>query len=195
MVMTASQMLPLGTVAPAFRLPDAHGKTFSLDDFAAAKALVVVFMCNHCPFVRHLRAALAELGRDAAARGYAMIGINSNDTDAYPADGADAMRREVTEQGYVFPYLVDGDQAVAHAYHAACTPDFYVFDRDLRLVYRGQFDDSRPGNGVPVTGGDLRGAIEAVLADRPVPADQRPSIGCNIKWRPGRAPAWFGAQA
>lgn len=193
MVMTASQMLPLGTVAPSFRLPDPHGNEISLDDFAAAEALVVVFMCNHCPFVRHLRPALAELGRDAVAGGYAMIGINSNDGEAYPADGVEAMRREVLEQGYVFPYLIDATQDVAHAYRAACTPDFYLFDGSRKLAYRGQFDDSRPGNGIPVTGCDLRAAIDAVLRNGPVASHQKPSMGCNIKWRPGRAPAWFGA--
>jgi len=192
MVMTESQMLPLGTIAPSFSLPDPEGNEVSLRDFGEAKALLVVFMCNHCPFVQHLRTALAEFGRDAQARGYAMIGINSNDVVKYPADDAAAMRREIAEHRYVFPYLLDETQAVAHAYRAACTPDFYLFDGSRKLVYRGQLDDSRPGNGRPVTGADLRQAIDAVLAGRAVPAEQRPSVGCNIKWKPGNAPAWFG---
>ena len=185
-------MLPLGTQAPAFSLPDAHGKPVSLADFADAKAYVVVFMCNHCPFVRHLRAALSKLGRDCEAKGVAMVGINSNNFDQYPDDTPDRMRSEAQTYGYGFPYLVDEDQSVAKSFLAACTPDFFVFDGDQKLVYRGQFDSSRPGNDVPVTGEDLYGAIEAVLAGKPVSQEQAPSMGCNIKWKPGNEPDYFG---
>lgn len=192
MVMTESQMLPLGTQAPSFVLPDASGRPISLDDVAAGRPLLVVFMCNHCPFVQHIRGALAELGRDADARNYAMIGINSNDVEKYPADNAEAMQAESKRYGYTFPYLLDASQQVAHAYRAACTPDFFLFDAGHRLVYRGQLDDSRPGNGRPVTGRDLRRAINAVLAGEIPASEQTPSVGCNIKWKPGNAPAWFG---
>ena len=192
MVMTPSQMLPLGTQAPAFRLPDASGRVVALDDHADAKAYLVVFMCNHCPFVRHIRAELAALGRELPVRGVAMIGINSNDYDKYPQDSPSQMRDEAETYGYVFPYLVDERQDVAKAYQAACTPDFFLFDGERRLVYRGQLDDSRPSNGKPVTGKDLRAAIDAVLEGREPAAEQVPSIGCNIKWRDGNAPEWFG---
>ncbi len=191
MVMTRSRMLPLGSDAPAFSLPDAHGKPVSLDDFADAKGFVVVFMCNHCPFVRHLRGALAKLGRDCKDKGVAMVGINSNDFDQYPDDTPDRMRSEANTYGYEFPYLVDAEQEVAKAFQAACTPDFFVFDADEKLVYRGQFDDSRPGNEVAVTGEDLYAAIDAVVAGKRVPDEQKPSIGCNIKWKPGNAPDYF----
>lgn len=190
MVMTSSQMLPLGTRAPAFTLPGVDGGQFSSDDLRTP--FVVVFMCNHCPFVQHLREALADLGREALRRGFALVGICSNDVDAYPADNMEAMQREAERYGYVFPYLLDASQEVALAYQAACTPDLYLFDAEHRLVYRGQFDDSRPGNGRPVTGSSLRAALDAVLEGRPVPSEQTPSVGCNIKWKPGRAPAWFG---
>ncbi|MGB1013441.1 MAG: thioredoxin family protein [Nannocystaceae bacterium] len=191
MVMTPSQMLPLGTPAPKFSLPDTRGREVSL--YATkAKAHVVVFMCNHCPFVVHLREALAELGRACEQQGVAMYGINSNDVANYPADGPKQMAAEVAEQGYTFPYLFDETQEVAKAYQAACTPDFYVFDSDYKLAYRGQFDASRPGNGKPVTGADLRAAIEAVVAGRAGASEQTPSIGCNIKWKPGNAPDYFG---
>ncbi len=185
-------MLPLGSDAPVFTLPDAHGKPVSLDDFADAKAYVVVFMCNHCPFVRHLRSALAELGRDCKERGVAMVAINSNDFDQYPDDTPERMRAEASTHGYGFPYLVDEEQSVAKAYQAACTPDFFVFDADKKLVYRGQFDDSRPGNEIAVSGADLYAAIEAVVAGKRVAQEQKPSIGCNIKWKPGNAPDYFG---
>ncbi len=191
MVMTPSQMLPLGTKAPEFRLPDTNGKLVSLYE-TKAPAHVVVFMCNHCPFVVHLREALAALGRDCQANKVAMYGINSNDVVKYPADNPERMAAEVAEQGYTFPYLFDETQEVAKAYRAACTPDFYLFDGDYKLVYRGQFDDSRPNNGKPVTGQDLRGALQALLGGRPVTSEQTPSIGCNIKWKPGQAPAYFG---
>lgn len=192
MVMTASQMLPLGTEAPAFRLPDPSGQLHSLDDHPDATAYLVVFMCNHCPFVRHIRDELAALGRELPARGAVMVGINANDYDKYPDDSPSRMTDEAETYGYVFPYLVDASQEVAKAYQAACTPDFFLFDAKRRLVYRGQLDDSRPSNGKPVTGADLRAAIDAVLEGREVAEPQVPSIGCNIKWKDGNAPAWFG---
>ena len=184
-------MLPLGTAAPDFRLPDTNGKTVSLSDFKG-KPLLVMFICNHCPFVKHIRDGLARLGRDYQPRGAAIVAISSNDVDNYPADAPDRMAAEARSAGYVFPYLYDASQEVAQAYRAACTPDFYLFDKDHRLVYRGQFDDSRPSNGVPVTGGDLREALDAVLAGKPVAANQKPSIGCNIKWKAGNEPDYFG---
>ena len=193
MAETPSTMAQLGTLAPDFRLPDTNGKLVSLSDFAKAPALLVVFMCNHCPFVKHIRAGLAQFARDYQPRGLAMVGINSNDVASYPDDSPAKMAEEVKAAAYTFPYLYDERQTVAKAYHAACTPDFFLYDRDRRLVYRGQFDDSRPSNGRPVTGSDLRAAVDAVLAGRPVSAEQRPSIGCNIKWKPGAAPDYFAA--
>jgi peroxiredoxin len=184
-------MLELGTPAPEFALPDTDGSTVSLDDYAGAPALLVMFLCNHCPFVKHVRAELAELGREYTARGAGIVAISSNDAAAYPADSPERMREEKEDAGYVFPYLYDESQQVAGAYRAACTPDFFLFDGQRRLAYRGQLDGSRPGNGVPVTGADLRAALDAVLAGREVPAEQRPSLGCNIKWRPGREPEWW----
>ena len=190
MTRTPSTMLGLGTEAPDFRLPDttAGGKEVALDDFAAAPALLVVFICNHCPFVQHVAGELAALSRDLPAQGVPMVAISSNDVAAYPADSPEAMAAEAARQGWAFPYLYDESQAAAKAYRAACTPDFFLFDGDRRLVYRGQLDASRPGNGLPVTGGDLRAAVDAVLAGRPIPEDQRPSLGCNIKWKPNMAP-------
>lgn len=185
-------MLPLGTPAPDFRLPDTNGKRRALADFAGAPALVVIFICNHCPYVQHVRAGLAQLGRDYQQRGVALVGINSNDVANYPEDSPARMAEEVRSAGYTFPYLFDETQAVAKAYRAACTPDVFVFDRDRRLVYRGQFDDSRPGNDLPVTGRNLRAALDAVLVGRTVPADQKPSLGCNIKWKLGNEPDYFG---
>jgi len=187
MAETPSVMVPLGTRAPDFRLPDTSGKLVALGDFTKAPALLVVFMCNHCPFVKHIRAGLAQFARDYQPRGLAMVGINANDVANYPADSPAKMAEEVQAAGYTFPYLYDETQAVAKAYHAACTPDFFLYDRERRLVYRGQFDDSRPGNGRPVTGADLRAAADAVLAGRLVAADQKASIGCNIKWKRGAA--------
>jgi peroxiredoxin len=186
-------MLSLGTQAPDFRLPDATagGKEVALDDFAASPALLVAFICNHCPFVQHVAGELAALGRDLPAMGVPVVAISSNDTAAYPQDGPEAMADEALRQGWTFPYLHDEDQSVAQAYRAACTPDFFLFDGERRLVYRGQLDASRPGNGLPVTGADLRAAVHAVLAGRPVDADQRPSLGCNIKWKPGNEPDYF----
>jgi len=191
MVQTASTMLPLGTPAPEFRLRDTSGKSVSLDDFRSAPALLVVFMCNHCPYVKHVAAGIAQLARDYQARGVAVVGINSNDNGAYPDDAPEKMAEEVRARGYTFPYLVDETQEVAKAYGAACTPDFFVFDQGRKLVYRGQMDSSRPGNNVPVSGEDLRAALDAVLGGKPVPAEQRPSLGCNIKWKPGNEPDYF----
>lgn len=188
MAKTPSTMLPLGSPAPAFRLPDPESKLVSLDDFRDAPALLVVFLCNHCPFVKHIRAELAAFAREFAAKGLAIVGINANDAERYPDDRPEKMAEEVRSAGYVFPYLYDESQEVAKAYRAACTPDFFLFDRGRRLVYRGQFDASRPSLDVPVTGRDLRAAADAVLAGRPVSAEQLPSLGCNIKWRPGNEP-------
>ncbi len=191
MALTPSTMLPLGTNAPDFHLPDTTSKTVSLADFKSAPALLVMFICNHCPYVKHIRAGLAQLGRDYQARGVAIIAISANDAANYPEDAPAKMREEARAAGYTFPYLHDATQAVAKAYRAACTPDFFLFDHARRLVYRGQFDGSRPGNGVPVTGQDLRAALDAVLAGKPVPAGQKPSIGCNIKWKAGNEPDYF----
>jgi peroxiredoxin len=192
MSLTPSTMLPLGTVAPDFRLPDVSGKTVALADFSAAPALAVLFICNHCPYVKHIRAGLAEFGRDAQKRGAAVVAINANDAENYADDNPEKMKVEARAAGYTFPYLFDETQAVAKAYRAACTPDLFLFDKNRRLVYRGQFDGSRPGKSIPVTGRDLRAALEAVLAGKPVATDQIPSVGCNIKWKPGHAPDYFG---
>ena len=192
MTRTPSTMLGLGTSAPDFRLPDvtAGGKEVGLDDFADAPALLVAFICNHCPFVQHVAGELAALSRDLRAAGVPMVAISSNDVAAYPADSPEAMAEEAARQGWAFPYLYDESQEVAAAYRAACTPDFFLFDGDRKLVYRGQLDASRPGNGVPVTGSDLRAAVDAVLAGRPVDPDQRPSLGCSIKWSEGNEPEY-----
>jgi peroxiredoxin len=192
MVRTPSTMLPLGTSAPDFSLPDMHGKQVALRDFAGSPALLVMFICNHCPFVKHIAGGLAQLANDYQPRKVAIVGINSNDAAAYPDDAPDKMVVEARQQGYTFPYLVDASQSVAKAYRAACTPDFFLFDRDRKLVYRGQLDASRPGNGIAVTGGDLRAALDAVLAGKPPAAEQQPSIGCNITWKEGNAPDYFG---
>ena len=193
MVKTASTMLPLGSRAPDFSLPDcASGKTVSLADLGDHPACVVAFICNHCPFVKHLADEFAALATEYQDKGVAVVAINSNDVENYPDDAPERMTAEVKQRGYTFPYLYDESQEVAKSYHAACTPDFFAFDADRRLVYRGQMDDSRPDNGKPVTGKDLRGALDAVLAGKPVPEDQKPSIGCNIKWKPGNEPDYFG---
>ena len=184
-------MLPLGTTAPDFKLPDTDGKIVSLADFKSQAALAVIFMCNHCPYVVHIRAALAQLARDYAPRGVGFAGINSNDAKNYPADGPARMKDEVKNADYTFPYLYDETQIVAKAYRAACTPDIFLFDRGRRLVYRGQFDASRPGNGIYVTGKDLRNALEAVLAGKPTSEMQVASLGCNIKWKTGNEPDYF----
>ncbi len=184
-------MLPLGTTAPDFKLPDTNGKTVSLADFQDKPALLVLFICNHCPYVKHIRAGLAQLARDYLPRGVAIFGINSNDVTNYPDDSPVKMKDEVKSAGYLFPYLYDESQAVAKAYRAACTPDIYLFDKGRRLVYRGQLDDSRPGNGIPVTGKDLRAALDAVLAGKPLSPNQKASMGCNIKWKAGNEPDYF----
>lgn len=183
MALTPSNMLPLGTHAPSFTLPSTEGKMIGLGDYSDAPALLVMFICNHCPYVKHVRQGLAELGRDLAAKGVAVVAINSNDVAKYPDDSPELMKVEKANSGWNFAYLFDESQEVARAYDAACTPDFYLFDAKRRLVYRGQMDDSRPGNGKPVTGNDLRAAVDAVLAGNPVGAEQKPSIGCNIKWK------------
>lgn len=191
MALTPSTMLPLGTKAPEFSLRDTSGRNISLDDFKDASAVVVMFICNHCPYVKHLQPALAKFGREYVAKGAAVVAINSNDVENYPEDSPEHMRADAKRFGYAFPYLHDETQAVAKAYRAACTPDFYVFDANRRLIYRGQFDGSRPGNGVPVSGSDLRAAVDAALAGKSAPTDQKPSMGCNIKWKPGNAPDYF----
>jgi len=193
MVATPSTMLPLGTKAPSFRLPDTDGRMVSVDDLAGAPALLVVFICNHCPFVKHIRHDLARLAREYQAKGLAVVAINSNDVERYQDDSPQNMAREKREVGYTFPYLYDESQEIAKAYRAACTPDIYLFDAQQRLAYRGQFDDSRPSNGKPVTARDLRAALDLVLAAKQVPAEgQTPSMGCNIKWKPGNEPEYFG---
>jgi peroxiredoxin len=191
MVMTASTMLELGTQAPDFSLPDTEGKIVSLSDFGDARALLVVFMCNHCPFVRHILDGLVTVAKEYQGKGVAVVGINSNDVDSYPDDRPELMARMAKQKGIPFPYLYDATQDVAKRYHAACTPDFFLFDGLRKLVYRGQFDDSRPGNTVPVTGADLRAAPDAVLGGGPVSREQKASMGCNIKWKPGNEPDYF----
>lgn len=190
MVKTASTMLPLGTTAPDFSLPNVDGSTVTRSQFQK-KPLLVVFMCNHCPFVVHLRSALKAFADEYQAKGLAMVGISSNDVVVYPQDGPDKMKLEAASAGYTFPYLFDASQSVAQAYRAACTPDFFLFDQDHSLVYRGQFDSSRPGNGIAVTGSDLRAAVDAVLAGKDVAVEQKPSIGCNIKWAKGQEPEYY----
>jgi peroxiredoxin len=181
---TQSTMLALGTAAPSFRLPDTvSGKAVALEDFAASRSLLVAFICNHCPYVNHLLDGLVEFAREYGQRGLTVVAISSNDVTRYPADSPNEMAKLARAKNFPFPYLYDESQAVAKAFDAACTPDFFVFDRDGKLAYRGQFDDSRPGNGKPITGADLRAAVAQLLAGgRPAP-DQKPSIGCNIKWR------------
>jgi len=191
MAETPSTMLALGTQAPDFRLPDTDGRTVSLTDFADSKALLVMFICNHCPFVKHVQPELARLAREYQAKGVAVVGISSNDVTQYPDDGPAAMKAESRRAGYSFPYLFDETQEIAKVYQAACTPDLFLFDGARRLVYRGQLDDSRPGKGVAPNGRDLRAALDAVLAGRPVDPKQRASVGCNIKWKPGNEPAYF----
>lgn len=194
MVRTASTMIPLGTRAPEFSLPDTDGNMISLEDFAGSRALLVIFMCNHCPYVKHVADELKRLSDHYLAQGVAIVGINSNDADKYPDDGPAAMASEKLARGYPFPYLYDADQAVAQSYHAACTPDFFLFDDRFNLAYRGQLDSSRPKTDVPVTGEDLRAALDAVLAGRAPAEKQTPSIGCNIKWKEGNEPQYFNPQ-
>ena len=192
MVRTPSTMVRLGTTAPEFQLTNVDGRQVSLRDFADAPALLVIFLCNHCPFVVHVAQELAELAREYQARGVAVVGINSNDVGTHPADSPERMVAEAEARGYTFPYLYDETQSVANAYRAACTPDFFVYDKQRKLVYRGQLDDSRPDNGILATGRDLRAALDAVLAGKPVEEKQRASLGCNIKWKPGGEPDYFG---
>jgi peroxiredoxin len=195
MVKTASTMLPLGSQAPDFNLlSPAENKLVSLSDYTA-KPLLVIFMCNHCPFVIHLRDALVKFTKEFMGQGLAVVAISSNDISSYPQDGPDLMARDAKEYGYPFSYLFDETQQVAKEYHAACTPDFFLFDAEHKLVYRGQFDASRPGNQVAITGSDLRKAVESILSGQPVSSEQRPSIGCNIKWKMGHEPAYFTGQS
>ena len=184
MARTPSNMLPLGTVAPDFQLPDTvSGQNMRLTDLASDKVTVIMFICNHCPFVLHVNDGIVALANEYQAKGVSFIAISSNDVDNYPQDGPDKMKTQAAEVGYSFPYLYDESQSVAKAYDAACTPDFYVFDKDLKCVYRGQMDSSRPGSGIPVTGEDLRAALDDVLAGKAVSGTQNPSLGCNIKWK------------
>lgn len=188
MTVTASKMISLGTSAPDFILPDTDGNIVSLNDFEQAPALLVVFMCNHCPFVKHILKDFVELAKEYQEEGVAVVAINSNDVDGFPEDSLEMMAQKVKEAGFTFPYLYDETQEAAKAYQATCTPDFFLYDKERKLVYRGQMDDSRPGNNVPITGSDLRAALEAVIEGKKVPAKQRPSMGCNIKWKKGNEP-------
>jgi peroxiredoxin len=184
MALTPSNMIPLGTVAPAFTLPDTvSGKQVSLNELRGQTATVIMFICNHCPYVKHVNPALVKLANDYLPKGVSFIAISSNDVVAHPDDAPDKMKELAQKEGYPFPYLYDESQQVAKDYDAACTPDLYIFDKDLKLVYRGQLDDSRPGNNVPSTGKDMRAALDNLLAGQPVSPHQRPSIGCNIKWK------------
>jgi len=192
MARTPSTMLELGTQLPSFSLPDAvSGRTVSNTGVAGRSGTLVMFICNHCPFVKHVLQEIGRVGRDASAKGVGVVAINANDVAAYPADAPDKMRELAGSEGWTFPYLYDASQQTAQAFRAACTPDFFLFDSAGALVYRGQLDESRPGNDAPVNGRDLRSAIDAVVAGRAVPADQKPSIGCNIKWKPGNEPAYY----
>lgn len=192
MAATASTMLELGTKAPEFALPDVvSGKAVSLASFEGKRALLVMFICHHCPFVRHIKSELAQLGRDYAPKGVGIVAISSNDPGVSADDSPEGLQSMATEWGFTFPVCYDETQSVAKNYAAACTPDFYLFDQDHKLVYRGQLDESRPSNGKPVTGADLRAAIDALLAGRPVNPDQRASLGCNIKWKPGNEPTYY----
>jgi len=192
MVKTASTMLELGTKAPNFNLPDTvSGRTISLDTFADKKALLIMFICQHCPFVQHVQSELARIGKDYMAQGLGIIAISSNSVETHPDDAPEKLKAMAEAQGFNFPFCYDETQEVAKTYTAACTPDFFLFDSTRALVYRGQLDDSRPGNDQPVNGKDLRAAIEKVLADEPIGPEQKPSIGCNIKWAPGNEPPYF----
>ena len=194
MAETPSTMLDLGTPLPSFSLPDFNGQVVSDANFKGSQALVVAFICKHCPFVKHIRQEFARFAKEYEAKGLKVVAIASNDMTAFPEDGPDGMKQEAAEAGYVFPYLFDEKQQVARAFRAACTPDLFLFDGDRRLAYRGQFDGSRPKNDLPVTGSDLRAAADAVLAGKPAAETQRPSMGCNIKWSPGNAPEYFKTQ-
>ncbi len=184
MAITPSHMIPLGTKAPVFSLQDViSGKVLNFSDLKGEKATVVMFICNHCPFVQHIRKELVNVANQYISKGIAFIAINSNDVEEYPEDSPQNMKKIAGELKYPFPYFYDGEQEIAKVYDAACTPDFFVFDRSLSCVYRGQFDDARPGNAVPVTGKDLKAALDCILSEKPVPEDQKPSVGCNIKWK------------
>lgn len=192
MVAVPSTMLPLGTTVPDFALVNAvDGRTVSPADFRDRNALLVMFICNHCPYVKHVVKEIGQVARDYQPRGVGIIAINSNDIASHPDDAPEHMKTLAQAEGWSFPFVFDENQAVAKAFRAACTPEFYLFDRDRKLVYRGQLDDSRPKSAVPVTGRDLRAALDALLRGKPVPADQTPSIGCNIKWKPGNEPEYF----
>jgi peroxiredoxin len=196
MAKTLSTMLELGTAAPDFNLPDVvSGKTISLTDFAGKKALLVMFICRHCPFVKHVQDELARIGRDYAQKDAAIVAISANDAAEFPDDAPESLKQMAQQVGFTFPFLYDESQGTAKAYSAACTPDFFLFDRSRKLLYRGQLDDSRPDSGKPVTGKDLRAALDAVLSDQSVNPDQRASIGCNIKWKSGNEPAYFSQHA
>jgi peroxiredoxin len=192
MSLTPSTMLPLGTAAPDFSLPDINGNTVSLSDFEKDKPLLVVFMCNHCPYVKHIQRDFAALASEYQKKGVGVVGINANDVQNYPEDSPENMAVDAEKFGYTFPYLYDEEQSVAKAYRAACTPDFFLFDSRRRLFYRGQLDASRPGNDIAITGEDLRDALDRVLEGRDAPEVQRPSMGCNIKWKAGNEPDYFG---
>lgn len=191
MARVASTMLPLGTLAPDFQLPDVFGETISLATMKGKQGLLVMFICKHCPFVKHVEAQLAQIGKDYKDKNLGIVAISANDASNYPDDAPDQLQAMAKELGFTFPLCYDETQETAKAYTAACTPDFFLFDGNRSLVYRGQLDDSRPGNDKPVTGQDLRNAIDAVLAGKPISDIQKPSIGCNIKWKPGNAPAYF----
>lgn len=194
MVRTASTMLPLGTTAPDFSLTDVvSGDALSLASFKGKKGLLVMFICQHCPFVKHIEDQLGQIGQDYIPSGMAILAVSANSIETHPQDDPDNMRQQVQRANFNFPYAYDATQEVAKSYTAACTPDFFLFDSDFKLVYRGQLDDSRPGNDVPVTGSDLRAALDKVIAGAAMPEEQKPSIGCNIKWIPGKEPAYFGA--
>jgi peroxiredoxin len=193
MSLTPSTMLPLGTRAPEFNLPDVvSGKPISLASFSGKKGLLVMFICRHCPYVQHMKEELTRLGKDYQKKDVGIVAISSNDADNYPDDAPESLKQFAKSEGFLFPFAYDATQDIAKAYTAACTPDLFLFNKERQLVYRGQLDDSRPGSGKPVTGRDLRAALDAVLADRPVSSEQRPATGCNIKWKPGKAPAYFG---
>lgn len=189
MAATPSTMVALGTPCPPFALPDPAGRVWTNEDFADRQALVVMVICNHCPFVRLVRSELALIGRDYQPKGVGFLAVNANDIEHYPDDAPDKMAEEAQVAGYSFPYVYDADQSFVRKLSAACTPDFFVFDASRSLAYRGQLDDARPGSTIPVTGADLRAAMDALLAGDPVSANQQPSIGCNIKWKPGNEPA------